>query len=138
MLTLYHNSQMVVLDTTEYYIRELASGMDELIFDISIWDPAYAMMAEEENISAENGQRYLIKQIDAGAVTAKIVCQLDLDEWRATLSVGYDSGSKTVAQQIDAVKPAGWTVSDFSGSSISRTLHGDYTPLQVCEACRVG
>jgi hypothetical protein len=50
--------------------------------------------------------------------------------------VGYDSGSKTVAQQIDAVKPAGWTVSDFSGSSISRTLHGDYTPLQVCEACR--
>jgi hypothetical protein len=136
MLTLYHNSQMIVLDTTEYYIRELASGMDELIFDLSIWDPAYAMMAEEENISAENGQRYLIKQIDAGAVTAKIVCQLDLDEWRATLSVGYDSGSKTVAQQIDAVKPAGWTVSDFSGSSISRTLHGDYTPLQVCEACR--
>lgn len=136
MLTLYHNSQMIVLDTTEYYIRELASGMDELIFDISIWDPAYAMMAEEENISAENGQRYLIKQIDAGAVTAKIVCQLDLDEWRATLSVGYDSGSKTVVQQISAVKPAGWTVSDFSGSSISRTLHGDYTPLQVCEACR--
>lgn len=136
MLTLYHNSQMIVLDTTEYYIRELASGMDELIFDISIWDPAYAMMAEEDNISAENGQRYLIKQIDAGAVTAKVICQLDIDEWRATLSVGYDSGSKTVAQQISAVKPAGWTVSDYSGSSISRTLHGDYTPLQVCEACR--
>lgn len=136
MLTLYHNNQEHVLDTTEYYVRELASGMDEIIFDISIWDPNYALLQEEANIVDRGGQRYLVKQIDAGAVMAKIVCQLDLDEWRATLTVGYDSDTKTVAQQIDAVKPAGWTVVDLSGSSIGRTIRGDYTPLQVCEACR--
>jgi hypothetical protein len=136
MLTLYHNSQEIVLDTTEYYVRELASGLDEVIFDLSIWDPNYALIAEEANIVDRGGQRYLVKQIDAGAVTAKIVCQLDLDDWRASMAVGYDSGSKTVAQQISAVCPAGWSVLDKSGSSISRTLHGDYTPLQVCEACR--
>ena len=136
MLTLYHNSQEIVLDTTEYYVRELASGLDEIIFDLSIWDPNYALIAEEANIVDRGGQRYLVKQIDAGAVTAKIVCQLDLDEWKTSMAVGYDSGSKTVAQQISAVLPAGWTLLDRSGSSISRTLHGDYTPLQVCEACR--
>ena len=136
MLTLYHNSQEIVLDTTEYYVRELASGLDEIIFDLSIWDPNYALLAEESNIVDRGGQRYLVKQIDAGAVMAKIVCQLDLDDWKASLAVGYDSGSKTVAQQISAVLPAGWTLLDKSGSSISRTLHGDYTPLQVCEACR--
>lgn len=136
MLTLYHNSQEIVLDTTEYYVRELASGLDEVIFDLSIWDPNYALIAEEANIVDRGGQRYLVKQIDAGAVTAKIVCQLDLDDWKASLAVGYDSGSKTVAQQISAVCPAGWSVLDKSGSAISRTLHGDYTPLQVCEACR--
>lgn len=136
MLTLYHNNQEHVLDTTEYYVRELASGLDEVIFDVSIWDPNYALLQEEANIVDRGGQRYLVKQIDAGAVMAKIVCQLDLDEWRATLTVGYDSDTKTVAQQIDAVKPAGWTVVDLSGSSIGRTIHGDYTPLQVCEACR--
>lgn len=136
MLTLYHNNQEHVLDTTEYYVRELASGLDEIIFDVSIWDPNYAMLQEEANIVDRGGQRYLVKQIDAGAVMAKIVCQLDLDEWRASLAVGYDSDTKTVAQQIDAVKPAGWTVVDLSGSSIGRTIHGDYTPLQVCEACR--
>lgn len=136
MLTLYHNSQEIVLDTTEYYVRELASGLDEVIFDLSIWDPNYALIAEEANIVDRGGQRYLVKQIDAGAVTAKIVCQLDLDDWKASMAVGYDSGSKTVAQQISAVCPAGWSVLDKSGSSISRTLHGDYTPLQVCEACR--
>ena len=136
MLTLYHNSQEIVLDTTEYYVRELASGLDEIIFDLSIWDPNYALITEEANIVDRGGQRYLIKQIDAGAVMAKIVCQLDLDDWKASMAVGYDSGSKTVAQQISAVCPAGWSVLDYSGSSISRTLHGDYTPLQVCEACR--
>ena len=136
MLTLYHNNQEHVLDTTEYYVRELASGLDEVIFDVSIWDPNYALLQEEANIVDRGDQRYLVKQIDAGAVMAKIVCQLDLDEWRATLTVGYDSDTKTVAQQIDAVKPAGWTVVDLSGSSIGRTIHGDYTPLQVCEACR--
>lgn len=136
MLTLYHNNQELVLDTTEYYVRELASGLDEVIFDLSIWDHNYALMAEEDNIVDRGGQRYLIKQIDAGAVTAKIVCQLDLDEWKASLAVGYNSGTKTVAQQIDAVKPTGWTVTDRSGISIGRTISGDLTPLQVCEQCR--
>lgn len=136
MLTLYHNNEQIVLEQTEYYARELASGLDEVIFNISIWDPNYALMQEEENIVDRGGQRYLIKQIDAGAVTAKIVCQLDLDEWRASMAVGYNSGTKTVSQQINAVKPAGWTVLDRSGVSISRTIKGDYTPLQICEKCR--
>jgi hypothetical protein len=136
MLTLFHNNQQIVLDTTEYYVRELASGLDEVIFEISIWDPNYALMNEEENIVDRGGQRYLIKQIDAGAVTAKIVCQLDLDEWRASMLVGYNSGTKTVAQQIGAIAPAGWLVMDRSGVSIGRTISGDLTPLQVCEQCR--
>lgn len=136
MLTLFHNNQQIVLDTTEYYVRELASGLDEVIFEISIWDPNYALMNEEENIVDRGGQRYLIKQIDAGAVTAKIVCQLDLDEWKASMLVGYNSGTKTVAQQISAVLPSGWSVVDYSYSSIGRTIKGDLTPLQVCEQCR--
>lgn len=135
MLTLYHNGQQHPIDNTEYYIRELANGLDEVIFDISVWDPIYQILAEEDNIVDRDGQRYLVKQIDGGAVTAKVVCQLDLDEWRATLSVGYDSGSKTVAEQVNAVKPTGWTVVDRSASIIQRTLHGDLTPLQVCQEC---
>lgn len=136
MLTLYHNGEELPLDITEYYIRELASGLDEIVFDMSIWDGKYKLIQEEDNIVDRGGQRYLVKQIDAGATTAKLVCQLDLDEWKATLSVGYNSGTKTVSQQIDAVKPTGWTVNDRSGSTIGRTIKGDLTPLQVCEECR--
>ena len=136
MLTLFHNNQELVLDVTEYYVRELASGLDEIVFDMSIWDGNYKLIQEEDNIVDRGGQRYLVKQIDAGATTAKLVCQLDLDEWKATLSVGYNSGTKTVSQQIDAVKPTGWSVNDRSGSTIGRTIKGDLTPLQVCEECR--
>jgi phage minor structural protein len=136
MLILYDNTKEIILDNTEYYVRELASGLDEIIFNISIWDPNYAILKEEANIVDRGGQRYLVKQIDAGAVTAKVVCQLDLDDWKATLSVGYDSGTKTVAQQVSAVLPTGWSVNDYSGSSIGRTIKGDLTPLQVCEKCR--
>ena len=135
MLTLYHNGEEHPIQNTEYYIRELANGLDEVIFTLSVWDPIYQVLAEEDDIVDRGGQRYLVKQIDGGAVTAKIICQLDLDEWRSTLSVGYDSGSKTVRQQIEAVAPTGWTVQDLSGSSIQRTLHGDLTPLQVCQEC---
>lgn len=136
MLTLFHNTKELPIDITEYYVRELASGLDEIVFDISIWDPNYALMAEEDNIVDRGGQRYLIKQIDAGSVTAKIVAQLDLDEWRATMNVGYNSGTKTCAQQIEAVKPTGWSVVDNAHVAYSRTITGDLTPLQICEECR--
>ena len=136
MLTLYHDGQELVIDNTEYYVRELASGLDEIIFELSIWDPNYALINEEDNIVDRGGQRYLVKQIDAGSVTAKIVCQLDLDEWKAEMKVGYNSGTKTCAQQIEAVKPSGWSVTDYSSISIGRTIEGDLTPLEVCEKCR--
>ena len=135
MLTLYHNGNEIPLQQTEYYVRELVSGLDEIIFNISIWDKAYQDINEEANIVDRGGQRYLVKQIDGGAATAKIICRLDLDEWKSSMLVGYDSESKTVLEQVEAVKPTGWTINDRSGSSIKRTLHGDYTPLQVCQEC---
>ena len=135
MLTLYHNGEEYPIQNTEYYIRELANGLDEVIFDLSIYDPIYAIMAEEENIVDRAGQTYKVKQIDAGGDSAKVVCQLDIDDWRATLNVDYNSGTKTCAQQIEAVKPAGWTVLDHSLSIIGRTIEGDYTPYDVCVRC---
>lgn len=135
MLTLNHNGAQYPIQNTEYYIRELASGLDEVIFEISIYDPIYAIMAEEDQIQDRKEQKYLVKQIDAGADMAKVVCQLDIDEWKASLSVGYDSGSKTCVQQITAVLPAGWTVNDLAHIADSRTLKGDYTPYDICVEC---
>lgn len=135
MLTLYHNGEQYALDNTEYYVRELANGLDEIIFTIPIHDNIYAILSEEEEITDRAGLVYKVKQIDAGANDAKVVCQLDLDEWRSTLNVEYNSGTKTVHEQIQAVLPAGWIINDYALVNIGRTIEGDYTPFDVCVQC---
>ena len=135
MLTLYHNGNTYPLQNTEYYIRELANGLDEVIFSLPIHDEIYAIIAEEEQITDRAGQTYKVKQIDAGANDAKIVCQLDIDVWRATLNVNYNSGTKTVNQQITAVLPTGWTLNDRANINIGRTIEGDMTPYDICVRC---
>ena len=135
MLTLYHSGEQYPLENTEYYIRELANGLDEVIFNLPLHDQIYAIINEEDQVTDRAGQTYKVKQIDAGAHDAKIVCQLDIDIWRATLNVNYDSGTKTVNQQITAVLPTGWTINDRASVNIGRTITGDLTPYDVCVEC---
>lgn len=130
------NNEQQVIQVDDYYIRELASGYDEVVFNISIWDPLYPQLVEEASIRDRNKQWYLIKQIDGGSDTAKIVAQLDLDAWKTSMLVGYSNGSATLDATIIGVLPAGWSLVDNTGLTIKRTIEGDYTPLEIVEACR--
>ena len=132
MLKLLSDSN-TVLNVDDFYIKEQASGLDELIFNMSIYDENYPHVLEEAVIEYE--QPYLVKAIDAGAEQAKVKCQLDLDALKATLTVGYSNGSNTLYGTVSGVLPAGWTFLDNSGSTISRTIEGNYTPLEVIQAC---
>lgn len=132
MLKLLSDSN-AVLNVDDFYIKEQASGLDELIFNMSIYDENYPHVLEEAVIEYE--QPYLVKAIDAGAEQAKVKCQLDLDALKATLTVGYSNGSNTLYGTVSGVLPAGWTFLDNSGSTISRTIEGNYTPLEVIQAC---
>ena len=132
MLKLLSDSN-AVLNVDDFYIKEQASGLDELIFNMSIYDDNYPHVLEEAVIEYE--QPYIVKAIDAGAEQAKVKCQLDLDALKATLTVGYSNGSNTLYGTVSGVLPAGWTFLDNSGSTISRTIEGNYTPLEVIQAC---
>ncbi len=132
MLKLLSDSN-AVLNVDDFYIREQTSGLDELIFTMSIYDENYPHVLEEAVIEYE--QPYLVKAIDAGADMAKVKCQLDLDALKATLTVGYSNGSNTLYGTVSGVLPAGWTFLDNSGSTISRTIEGNYTPLEVIQQC---
>lgn len=136
MLTLYANNTAYPIKCDDYYIRQLVSGRDELIFNISIWDELYPLIVEEASIQDRDQMHYLVKAIDAGADTAKVRCELDLDEWRATLNTSYTNGSATCYATISGVCPSNWTVLDTSGVTIQRTITGAYTPLDVAEACK--
>ena len=140
MLTLYTSAGAQPLRCDDYYIRKLASGLDELNFNVSIYDPLYTSIQEEGSIREQHDDtpiNYLVKAIDGGKETASIKCQIDLDEWKSTLTVGYNSGSLTVGAIVRAVAPTGWTVSDESGLTYSRTIKLDSaTALDVLEQCR--
>lgn len=103
------------------------------MFNISTYDPVYASLREESVVEYE--QPYLVKAIDGGSSTAKVKCQLDLDALKASLTVGYSNNSATLANTVRGVLPAGWTFDDQSGSTIRRTIEGDYTPYDVISAC---
>ena len=139
MLTLITSSGGVPLQCDDYYIKQLASGLDELIFNISIWDENYAAIQEESSIREQSGSpvNYLVKAIDGGKDTATVKCQIDLDEWRSVLNLHYNSGSNSVGDIIDAVKPTGWTVTDNSGISYKRTIELEAaTPFDILTQCR--
>lgn len=140
MLTLITQSGAIPLKVDDYYIRELASGLDELCFSISVWDDDYTLIQEESSIKEESDGSacfYLVKAIDGGKDTATIKCQIDLDEWKSTMVIGYDSGSNTFPAIVNAVKPTGWTVVNNSGIVSARTIRLDAaTPMDVLEQCR--
>ena len=142
MLTLYTGATTAVpLQVDDYYVKELASGLDELCFSISIWDPLYASIQEEARIreNSELGPEidYLVKAIDGGQNSASVKAQIDLDDWKATMTMDYNSGSEAVGTIVAAVAPTGWTVTDNSGMTYKRTIKLDAaTPLDVLEACR--
>ena len=135
MLRLLTSSGPKIIRCDDYYIRELASGLDECIFSIDVWDPLYPELVEEAQIQDADGKLYLIKQIDGGANSAKIVARIDLDAWEAEMHLAYGNGIKTVYQTVDAVKPSGWTVVDNSGSTIRRKVSGNLTALEICQEC---
>lgn len=141
MLTLYAPSGAVPLPFDDYYIKELASGLDELCFSVSIWAAEYPLIQEETRIRENSGSGpeidYLVKAIDGGTDQASIKAQIDLDAWRADMLLNFNSGSNAVGTIVSAVAPSGWTVMDNSGMTYKRTIKLDAaTPLDVLDACR--
>ena len=122
----------LVLNTDDFYIKEMASGLDELIFNLSIYDENYSAVVEEAVVFYE--QPYLIKAIDAGKDTAKVKCQLDLDELKAVMLVNYSNNSATLTETVDGVLPDNWQFVDSSLSTIRRTISGN----PACLVSRLG
>ena len=101
MFKVYHGDQASAVNVDDYYIRELSSGLDELIFEIPITDENYQYMLEEAPIVEE--QKYVIKSIDADDEKAKVKCQIDIDEWQINMYVGFTNNSDTVYNTIQQV-----------------------------------
>lgn len=134
MLKMLKNNVILILNQDDYYITEKYNGLDELEFSISVNDAYYPQITEEASII--ESQRYIIKAIDANTTSATIKCQIDLDDLKSNLYIGYTNYSDTCHNTIHNVLPSGWTVIDLSQSTIRRTVTADAaTPLDIINAC---
>lgn len=142
MLTVFDGANGHPILNDDYYIRELASGYDEIIFNINIRDEVYQYIKEEATIRDRDLNEYIIKQIDAGDKTAKVVAQINLDAWKSELHMNYSNNSATVGATVLGILPQGWGLLDYSGVIKRRTVPPsdktkDYnvTALQILEDC---
>lgn len=134
MLKLLNGVDNPIINIDDFYIDELWSGLDELVFNVQISDPVYPSILEESIVEYE--QPYLVKAIDGGSKTAKVKCQLNLDDLKKDMLLAYNNGSDTVAGTIEGVLPDGWTVMDHSYISNRRTIELEAgTPLDVIQEC---
>lgn len=135
MLKAITNVDAVILNVEDYSITEKYDGLDILEFSISITDDGYRSIYEETPIIEE--QRYLVKAIDAGKISATVKCQLDLDELKADMHIAYSNGSDTLVSTLEHVIPNGWVVVDKAYLSIRRTVELDAaTTYDIIDACR--
>lgn len=134
MLQLINGNDNPILQVDDYYITEKWSGLDELVFNISVKDPSYASILEESIIRHE--QPYLVKAIDGSGTSAKVKCQINVDDLKEDMLLDYTNSSATAGDTIRGVLPAGWNVNDHAGKTQRRTISGEaYTPLEVIQAC---
>ena len=122
MLTVFSGANGYPISNDDYYIRQLASGLDEVVFQVSIRDDVYKYITEEARIRDRDGNYYIIKQIDAGNENAKIVAQIDIDDWKSVMYEKYSNNSASVYETVLSVIPSGWGCTDHTGFINRRTI----------------
>ena len=134
MFKIYHGDQASAVNVDDYYIKESSSGLDELVFEIPITDENYPYILEEAPVVEQ--QKYIIKAVDADEETAKVKCQLDIDEWLSDMYIGFTNGSDTLYNTVQKVLPGGWRLIDDAHLNTRMTIEleagNSYDVLTSC------
>lgn len=115
----------------DYSITHKSDGCDQMQFFVDTKLEQYPLMHEETPVVTDDNL-WIIKKIDDD----RIDCELDFDFLKRTVYYKFNSESKTLAQQLEARLPDGWTVIGANVSSISRTISFDIcTDFDIVYAC---
>jgi len=139
MLTYISDSAEIALPFDDYSITHKWSGVDSIEFSIPTDSEFYAYISEEKAvIETTEKQKYITKMIDRGKDYTTIMCELDIDEFKRDMFIGFNNKSNTCYGTVNQVCPGGWTIVDKSAISIRRTidLEGP-TALDVINRCAV-
>lgn len=96
----------LVLSGEDWCIKHKYDGRDILSFEVSSGNPVYKYIAEEVKIDA-GGCRYVVKEIDDHSDSARVDCEIDLDEWKGMFWREYRRTDILLSEVLDEIRPAG-------------------------------
>lgn len=131
------NGPMLAAD--DYFICHKENGQDELHATLPLDDPLYPRLAEEVCLTETSEQQeYRIVSVQTSSDGAHLRCLLNLQDWQKTCLIPYSNGGKGLAETLQAVCPAGWSLHFASQPAARRLLEMDGpTPLEVAMECQV-
>lgn len=133
MIAFYNNTgELLPVQVYEdYSITHKSDGCDQMQFFVDTKLEQYPSIHEESSVVTDDNL-WIIKKIDDD----RFDCELDFDFLKRTVYYNFNSESKTLAQQLEARLPDGWTVIGANVSSISRTISLDIcTDFDIIYAC---
>lgn len=128
---LINNDWFPVVDYQNYFIDIDEEGSQSMQFNIALNEIYHKIV--HESIIQDEYNRWLVKSINQLTNSATIICELDMDDWRADYYLRSAEDvklqTKTICDSLNYIKPSHWTIVDKSGSKIKRTLD-----LEKCTA----
>lgn len=128
---LINNDWFPVVDYQNYFIDIDEEGSQSMQFNIALNEIYHKIV--HESIIQDEYNRWLVKSINQLTNSATIICELDMDDWRADYYLRSAEDvklqTKIICDALNYIKPSHWTVVDKSGSKIKRTLD-----LEKCTA----
>lgn len=128
---LINNDWFPVVDYQNYFIDIDEEGSQSMQFNIALNEIYHKIV--HESIIQDEYNRWLVKSINQLTNSATIICELDMDDWRADYYLRSAEDvklqTKTICDSLNYIKPSHWTIADKSGSKIKRTLD-----LEKCTA----
>lgn len=136
MLKIYDGDKAYpLIGLTDYYIKHLYGGFDQLCFDISTEHEMYPYLSEEIRVEDEENW-YLVKGINERGTVSTISCELDLDDFKNRFYKKFRSETLTVGDTVQKALPDTWRLIDESYINFKRTIEIEgATDLDVLEKC---
>lgn len=132
------------LEDSEWAVTHAYNGFDTLEFEVPVSSKYYDGLQEECRVtfigSRSRDMRFVVKNIDEHSHFVTVDCDIDLDEWKASIIQSFRTVNSTLETVIEKIIPVGWSKSGmekFTKRTTVEKTEGEpieaATPLEILD-----
>ncbi len=103
------------LEDSEWAVTHAYNGFDTLEFEVPASSKYYDGLQEECRVtfigSRSRDMRFVVKNIDEHSHFVTVDCDIDLDEWKASIVQSFRTVNSTLETVLAKLLPSGWSAS---------------------------